>query len=101
MKKITQQEALDIIASGEDDAYGLLTDRMPTIERRWGRLCLSMVNLLKDVRVHFPDAEYYTASGGFNLLIGRSHGDAPGAPPQSQLEALGGTNGVRVGDGDF
>lgn len=77
----------------------LLLERVPTAERRFKRICTEMKNLLKDVRQDFPDAEFYTASGGFNLLLAKSHHPATGTR-QGDSTALGGV-GVEVGDGDY
>ena len=93
----TQEQALSQINDGIS-ARELLKNANPNYQRRFFRLCTTMTNLLHDVRQDFPDAEYYTASGGFNLLIGKSH-DRDGRQ-QQDLEALGGI-GVEVGDGDY
>ena len=95
---VNQREALRLINEEGESAYGLLLREDPKFEQRFIRLCKSMKNLLTDVRKKFPDAEYYTASGGFNLLIGSSHG--ANADAQQELEALTGIN-VEVGDGDY
>ena len=100
MPTMNQQEALERIAEGES-AYSLLRNADPNIERRWKRLCRSMVDLLGDVQQHFPDAKYYTASGGFNLMLGNSHADDRHQTSQQELIALSGEYGVAVGDGDF
>ncbi len=97
---MNERECLDAIDRGES-AYELLLDRCPTIERRFNRLCKTMVDLLSDVRKEFPDAQYYTASGGFNLMLGKPHDDSHRQLPQQELIALNGTHGVCVGDGDF
>ena len=95
-----ESEVLAAIEEGES-AYGLLRDKCPTIDRRFTRLCKTMVDLLADVRKEFPDAQYYTASGGFNLLLGNPHDGSQCQRAQQQLVALSGTHGVSIGDGDF
>ena len=97
---MNESEVLEAIKAGET-AYGLLLDKCPKIERRWNRLCKSMADLLKDVQKEFPSAQYYTASGGFNLMLGNSHANDRNQSSQQELVALGGSHGVSVGDGDF
>lgn len=92
-----EAEVLAALAAGELDAYAVLMAADPTIERRFKRIDGALVKLLSDVRDHFPDAEYYTASSGFHLLLGHSHGYPD--KPQQQLVALNGK--ARIGDGDF
>lgn len=97
MAKLSQEDVLEIIESGEDSAYGILHDADPKLIARFNRLDKSMSKLLEDVKVHFPDATYYTASGGFNLLLGAPH-DA-NENPQQDLIACVGTASIM--DGDF
>ncbi|MBL8474437.1 MAG: hypothetical protein JNM98_21795 [Rhodocyclaceae bacterium] len=94
-----EAEVLAAIEDGES-AYGLLSEKCPMIERRFNRVCKTIVDLLADVRKEFPDAQYYTASGGFNLMLGNPHADDRNQTPQQELIALRG-NRVRIGDGDF
>jgi len=96
MGKLTQEDVLEIIESGEDSAYGILYDADPKLIARFKRIDKSIVKLLEDVKQHFPDATYYTASGGFNLLLGHSHCDDR---PQCELVAC--TGNAAIGDGDF
>lgn len=103
---MTENECLAAIASGRraDELLGLAN---PKIKRRWAKLCREMIALLDEVKESFPDAEYYTASGGFNLMLGPPHSRdhrLNGGTPQRQLLALHGlVSGrfVRIGDGDF
>ncbi len=97
MAKLSQEDVLEIIEGGEDDAHGILHEADPKLVARFHRLDKSISKLLKDVKEHFPDATYYTASGGFNLLLGEPH-DANGNP-QQELIACSGT--ASIGDGDF
>lgn len=80
-------------------AEELLLERIPQARRRFNHVCKLMRELLDDVHKEFPDAEYYTASGGFNLLIGASHHPET-SQKQPELNALSG-DGVFVGDGDW
>jgi hypothetical protein len=96
MGMMTQEECLAAIASGADTEE-LLGGAMPDARRRFRVIDKALCTFLADVRKHFPDAEYYTASGGFNLLLGKSH--AGGGIQQSQLIALSGR--ASIGDGDF
>lgn len=97
MAKLSQEDVLEIINSGEDCAYGILYDADPKLAARFKRVDKSMSKLLEDVKEHFPDAVYYTASGGFNLMLGASHDDN-NAPQQSLVACSGNTN---ISDGDF
>lgn len=95
---MTEQECLDAIACGET-AYDLLLDAMPKALRRFRAVDRALVKLLADVREHFPDAEFYTASGGFTLMIGHSHDKSREMRAQPELVAFGGH--AQIGDGDF
>lgn len=95
---MTESEVLAAIEDGES-AYGLLVDADPKLDKRFGRLCKAMVDYLADVKVHFPDATYYTGSGGFNLLLGQPHDESGNA--QQQLVAARGKHAVAIGDGDW
>lgn len=95
---MNEAECLAAVAAGES-AYGLLVEAMPGIERRFKRVDAAIVALLADVKRKFPDAQYYTASGGFNLMLGSPHANNPGLTSQQQLAALSGA--AAIGDGDF
>ena len=94
---MNEQEVLEAISNG-DSAYGVMKDRAPQLERKFRHLCKNIRELLKEAQQEFPDAQYYTASGGFNLMLGRSHDDH--GRSHSELVALCG-EGVSIGDGDF
>jgi len=96
---MTESECLEAIAKGET-AYGLLHDADPKLIKKFSRLCRSIVAFREEVQVHFPDAEYYTASGGFNLMLGKPHTEDRAQRSQGQLLALSGER-VQIGDGDF
>lgn len=98
-KKIMgEKEVLEVINEGHS-AYSLLLERFPTAQQKFDRLCKNMVSFLSDIKSEFPDARYYTASGGFNLMLGSSH-DLSGMA-QQELVALEGSHGVSISDGDF
>lgn len=97
---MTEKECLEVINSGQESAYGLLTDADPNLAKRFNRACTTLKKILDDTRKHFPDAEYYTASGGLNLLLGSPHSTGD-LSPQTELVAIGATNGLIIGDGDF
>lgn len=94
---LEQQQALEIIKRGDDSAYGLLYEADPKLIAKFNRVDKALIKLLKEVKEHFPDATYYTASGGFNLLLGESHGSND--EPQGELLALSGQ--ASISDGDF
>lgn len=93
-----EAECLRIIHQGVDDASDLLKDEMPNVERKFKRIDKALRDLLAEVRQVFPDAQYYTASGGFHLMLGASH-DARAERGQQELIALSGS--ASIGDGDF
>lgn len=93
----SEAEVLEIINSGEDTAYGILCDADPKLAARFKRVDKSMSKLLEDVKKHFPDAEYYTASGGFNLMLGQSHD----SNNQGQQELIACSGFTSITDGDF
>lgn len=98
-KPLYEDDVLFLIREKGVNPYFLLLQRVPTAERRFKRICTEMKNLLKDVKKEFPDAEFYTASGGFNLLLAHAHHFERGTV-QRDVEALGGVS-VDIGDGDY
>ncbi|MDV0623933.1 hypothetical protein RZO95_18445 [Klebsiella variicola subsp. variicola] len=94
------KELLEHIAPGDYyEASFLLDEKCPTAGRRFKRLTKGLAELLKDVQKEFPDANFYTASGGFNLLLG-SATDC-GSTEGNQLIAFSASEYLSVGDGDF
>lgn len=67
-----EQEILRVINGRDIDATDLLEEAMPNAARRFYRLTKSLNKLLQEVREHFPDAMYYSASGTVSLLLGSS-----------------------------
>jgi hypothetical protein len=61
------------------------------------RVDTAIVRLLAEIKEHFPNAQYYTASGGFNLMLGSPH--SANLISQQELIALSGL--ASIGDGDF
>lgn len=94
-----ETEVLRQINEFGESAYGLLLDADPKLVKRFEKLDAELVKLLADVRKHFPDAQYYTASGGFNLLLGSPQTADRMQYGQPELVALQGR--ARIGDGDF
>lgn len=92
-----EDRCLQIIAYGEEDAEDLLLSQVPTARRRFKALDKALRKYIADVQESFPDAQYYTASGGFHLMLGRSHNSSEHG--QTQLIALSGR--AQIGDGDF
>lgn len=92
------EEVKEVIAASGDSAYLLLWETCPSAERKFKRLTKGLKELLEDVRESYPEAVYYTASGGFNLLLGESH--SGGDEPNRELVALSAI-GLHVSDGDF
>ncbi len=88
------EELLEHIGGDYYGAYNLLDEKCPNVERRFKRITKALAALLDEVKQEFPDACYYTASGGFNLLLGES--DAG-----NKMVALSASHYLSVGDGDF
>lgn len=84
-----------------ESAYGMLYDVDRGIEKRFARATLTLVEILRDVRKTFPEASYYTASGGLNLLLGKSHQDGIRCEANTELVALSANSRLSVGDGDW
>jgi hypothetical protein len=95
---MNEKECMELIDQGES-AYGLLFDADPKIIKRFEKTTTNLVKILEDTRKHFPDACYYTASGGLHLMIGSDHNDK--GWPQPHLVAVGADPRLVVGDGDF
>lgn len=68
-----EHEILHVINDRDINASDLLEEAMPNAARRFYRLTNNMNKLLQEVREHFPDAQYYSASGTVSLLLGSSH----------------------------
>lgn len=86
----------------DESAYLLLVDTIPGIDKRFNRVCRTLKNILTDVNKHFPDACYYTASGGLHIVLGDTHTSTRnGEEPNLELSAIGASNGLVIGDGDW
>jgi hypothetical protein len=94
---MTEADCLRAINEQGEDPEVLVRMAMPQVARRFHAIDRSLRRLLADVQKYFPDAQYYTASGGFNLMLGRPHDDKLKA--QQELVALAGQ--AQIGDGDF
>lgn len=88
------EELIERIDGDQYEAYRLLDEKCPNVERRFKRLTKALAALLDEVKQEYPDANYYTASGGFNLLLGEIEGG-------SSMIALSASHYLSVGDGDF
>lgn len=96
----TQELKLYLAENPDESAYGLLLDALPNIDRRFQRACRTLQEIIKDVKKHFPDAGYYTASGGLHIVLGETH-SGPNTNPNQELSAIGASNGLSIGDGDW
>lgn len=81
------------------NADDLLDEKLPKMRAKLNRLDKRIIELLEEIRVEFPDAQYYTASGGFNLILGSTHDDNRNSEGQQQRSAWGGN--ATIGDGDW
>ena len=95
---LAEPEVLALIVQG-NDARSIIEDNIPDAEKRFKKVDKALRDYLAYVRKTFPDAEYYTGSGGFHLLLGHSHDDSHGTKAQQQLVAFAGL--ASIGDGDW
>ena len=100
MSQIYKQEDVDkwVEENGEDDAYALLNEMLPKHRAKLDRLDSRIRKVLKEIQEVFPDAQYYTGSGGFSLVLGGTHGGI-NVTAQQQRSAWGGL--ASIGDGDW
>ena len=97
---MNEDEVLNLILSSGDSASIILYDKMGIkIENRFKRITTNLINLLEDVKKEFPDATYYTASGGLNLMLTRSH--SADCSPNRDGVACSAPSRLCIGDGDF
>lgn len=98
MRYHTDDVLAELQARGDENAYWLAVEKLPGVERRFKRLTTALAKLLEDVQKDFPDAMYYTGSGGLNLLLGDSHA---GNTPHQELIAFSAGVKLHIGDGDW
>lgn len=99
---LSEQQCLELIHEDEFTAEELLDAADPRLAKRFKKVDKLLIELLRDVRAHFPDAEYYTASGGFTLMLGSSHATDNGFQSGRGQQELVACNGAAcIGDGDF
>jgi hypothetical protein len=96
---MNEKECLEAIKNG-DSAYYLLYEKDPKIIIKFKKLTYDLIKLLDETKKHFPDATYYTASGGLSLLLGNSHNN-DNYQPQEELEAISADSRLIIGDGDY
>lgn len=94
-----EEDVLQRIKAGET-AWEILDEALPTARKRFRKLTNSLIKLMDDIHEEFPDASFYTGSGGFNLLLGSSHNMKTGLP-QQDLIAETANSRIDVGDGDW
>lgn len=95
-KTYSEADVLALIAQGQD-AEAIINEKLPGAAAKFARLDKALCAYLAHVRRTFPDAEFYTAGGGFTLLLGKSHDDKDNA--QKDLLAFMGR--AEIGDGDW
>lgn len=97
---MTEHDVDVAIASGKT-AVDLLVEACPDVVDRFYKIDTQLANLLTIVRVHFPDAEYYTdGSDLIHLMLGATHTRDIRAKPKQQRAALCMIKS-RVGGGDW
>lgn len=96
--QLRQDEVLAILALGETSAHEMLWDKAPDAARRFDRATKALQKTLEEVRKHFPDACYYSASDTLCLMLGDSHSDKD--QPQQKLVAMVAVEPL-IGGGDW
>ena len=86
--------------NGEIDASSLFHEKMPRMGTKLNRAAKKLSSLLEEISKTFPQARYYTASGGFNLILGETHDDSNNCEPQRQRSAWS-SDKLEIGDGDW
>ena len=86
-----------VAETGSYDAEDLLDEKLPKMRAKLNRLDKRIRDVLSEVQEVFPDACYYTASGGFTLVLGSTHNNDLMATPQSQRLAWGGLASINDG----
>lgn len=82
-----------------DDATALFNEMLPKHAEKLRRLDKRIAKILAEIQEVFPDAQYYTASGGFMLVLGSTHDDAD-LSAQQQRSAWFGIH-ASISDGDW
>lgn len=103
LKTYTLDELRSAIVAGEFMSAGdALETLLPKMPGQLKRQADALSKTLKEIKRVFPEAEYYTASGGFNLLLGSPHDDNAPEHSNANRDAVAwGSITLRVGDGDF
>ena len=98
--EIYTQEDVDNWTEENDTncADSLLDEMLPKHRAKLASLDKRIMKVLAEIKEVFPDAQYYTASGGFTLVLGCTHDDI-GAAAQQHRSAWGGF--AQIGDGDW
>jgi Arc/MetJ-type ribon-helix-helix transcriptional regulator len=100
MKSYFEDDVLELLNNGKyTSANDFLCEKIPTMERRMNKAVKNLAALLDEVKLSFPDATFYTASGGLCLMLGASH--SQDGDPQQDLIALSYSEVISIGDGDF
>lgn len=97
---MNEQEVLKWLKDNPgSDAEDLLREKAAFAVAEFRKVDAAIVALEMKVRRYFPDAQYYTGSGGFNLLLGSPHDSSSQCRAQRNLAALHGK--ASIGDGDW
>ena len=94
-----------VAENAERDATELFFEKHPNADRIAARIkrAASLLNsAIREVRQRFPDANYYSANEGFELLLGSSHADGNNEQPQQQrIVFIGHANVDALSGGDW
>lgn len=78
MRQMNTEELLHHLATENDDALELLKDVNVNIPKRFNKIVKSLSALIEEVRVMYPDANYYVNDDQVCLMLGHSHSEKPG-----------------------
>lgn len=99
MKKYNQNDVDKWVKQeGEANAEALFQEMLPEHTAKLNRLDKRIQNVLAEINKVFPDAQYYTASGGFNLILGDPHDDSVDGIKQPHRSAWNGNSVISDGD---
>ena len=99
--KLYEDDVLEMLESDPLlDASQILSSKLPKMDRKFTNAVKKLAAVLEEVRLEFPDAMLYTASGGLVLMLGNSHNEGTGRR-QQQLIAASCGHIITIGDGDF
>lgn len=94
-----EKAVLAVVDEGDVEALDLLLTHCPKAYRKFHDLTKKLHQLNVEIREVFPDAQYYSANGTVNLMLGAPHNFKTQAIQQQLVAAT--AEGLNVGGGDW